>query len=236
MPGRQLPLQRRAPQRPVADQPGRLGDDGGDVRPAEPLAPRRRREGAVEDRLQQRAERQRVGGSDRVDRRAHQLRADHLPRGHQPVQLRRVVSVQPVPQREMRHERHLALQSDEMLEHVSTGSADAFEQQLPGERGPAQRPAREHGGQSWMPRVSAPSTTRLVPLTRRPGLARKTTGAAISSRRAHVPGRVEPDRGLEQIGVAGLDAGPDTALEVGVAGRDGVGADALARPAGGRAR
>ena len=37
-------------------------------------------------------------------------------------------------------------------------------------------------GYSWTPRVSAPSTTRLVPLTRRERrLARKTTGPATSS-------------------------------------------------------
>ena len=38
---------------------------------------------------------------------------------------------------------------------------------------------RDHG---WMPRVSAPSITRLVPLTRRAqGLARKTAGPAPAS-------------------------------------------------------
>ncbi len=37
-------------------------------------------------------------------------------------------------------------------------------------------------------------------------------------RRTHVAGRVQSDRGVEQLGVAGLDAGPDTSLEVGVAG------------------
>ena len=85
------------------------------------------------------------------------------------------------------------------------------------------------GGQSWTPRVSAPSTTRLVPLVKLDtGLARKTTARAISCGRAHAAGRVEAERGGVELRVALLDLVPDAALEVRVAGRDHVGPNALA--------
>ena len=46
--------------------------------------------------------------------------------------------------------------------------------------------------------------------------------------RAHAPGGVESERCGEQLGVAGLDLGPDASGEVGVARRDRVGPDPLA--------
>ena len=107
MPGLQLALQSGPAERPLPEQLPRLGDDGRDVLPAQALTPRRRRERPVEHGLQQRAERQRVGRRHRVDRRPHQLGADHLPRRHQAVQLGRVVAGQPVPERQVRHQRHL---------------------------------------------------------------------------------------------------------------------------------
>ena len=182
MPLGQLPLQLGAAHRPLGEQVGRLGDHRGDVLPAQPLAPGGAGERPVEHRLQQRPQRQRVGRGDGVDRRPHQLGPDDGPRRHEAVELGRVVVRQPVPQREVRHPRHLRLQPDQVLQRRRHRHGDPVQQQLPGEGGPAQRAAAQDVGQSWMPRVSAPSTTRCVPVVRLDtGLDRKTTAFAESS-------------------------------------------------------
>ena len=83
-------------------------------------------------------------------------------------------------------------------------------------------------GQSCTPRVSAPSTTRLVPLTRlAAGLARKTTGAATSSGVPMWPVGFRPTAISKRSGLPVSMLCPDAALEVGVARRDGVGANVL---------
>ena len=83
--------------------------------------------------------------------------------------------------------------------------------------------------QNCTPRVSAPSTTRLVPVMKLAAeLLRNTTALAISCRRRHPAGRIESERGREQFGVVLLDRRPHPAGKVGVARAHRVGPHALA--------
>ena len=76
--------------------------------------------------------------------------------------------------------------------------------------------------------VSAPSITRLVPEMRlATGLARNTTPAATSCGVPIRPVGLSDIAGLEQIGHPLLDILPDPALEIGIARRHRVDADAL---------
>ena len=117
MPGGQLALQRGPAQRPFGEQPGRLGDDRRDVLTAQPLAP------AVAEAKVRSSTGCSSGRSASASAavtvwivvRMSWVRTT-CPRGHQPVQLGRVVVRQPVPERQMRHARHLRLQPDQVLQ------------------------------------------------------------------------------------------------------------------------
>ena len=146
MPCGDLPDQGGAAERPFRQQPPRGGHGVGDVHPAQPLPPRSAGEHPVEDRLEQRSQGERVARRDGVDRRAHQLRPDGVRTGHEPVQLGRVVAGDPVPQRDVRNLRHLALQPHEVLEDIGHRAGLSLEQQLAGERRPAQLAAAQHPG------------------------------------------------------------------------------------------
>ena len=92
----------------------------------------------IEHRLHERADGEAVGGGDQVDRAAHHDDAHHLAIDQQPFQRRRVETDEARPQGDVGVARLLRLEADEMVDSVERGHVVALEQQLTGERRPAE--------------------------------------------------------------------------------------------------
>jgi hypothetical protein len=108
----------------------------------------------VQDRLDQRPQRQRVVRTDQVDGAAHERDPDHVPADQQAGQVLGPEAVQPGQQAVVGRERRLGLQADQVLDHGQDrahGGRLALQQVLAGQQGTVERPAAEHFGHGRPP-------------------------------------------------------------------------------------
>ena len=98
----------------------------------------------LEDRLDERAQPQRVVGGDEVDGRAHERGPDRAAIDDGVGQLGRIEARQARPQADVRRQRGLGLQADEVLERRLDRHRPPLEQQLAGEQGTTEGARRQH--------------------------------------------------------------------------------------------
>jgi hypothetical protein len=100
---------------------------------------------ALDHRLHERPQEQRVADGDEVHGAAHQLDPDGLAVGQQAAQLVRVEAGDARLQAEVGRERGLGLQAEEVLDDAGHVARHALQQQLPGEQRAVElTPAEDH--------------------------------------------------------------------------------------------
>jgi len=101
-------------------------------------------EAALQDRLQDRTQRQAVASGDEMEGGAQEWQTDSVMTGEQFGQLVGAKSCQTRPEGDVRHLGHLRLQADEMLDRIGHGHLSAAQEELPLEQGAIERALAEN--------------------------------------------------------------------------------------------
>ena len=101
----------------------------------------------VEDRLDERTQRETIVHRDEVDRPAHDADPNRRPVEERRFQLGRRKAVDAGAKCDVRVARHLCLQPDELANHVERRPLDALEQVLPRQRRAVQLAVGQDGAQ-----------------------------------------------------------------------------------------